>query len=293
MSGQAWTYLNPRSLAPQPERLTEVRRTSRREKPKTRDERALDLFFKGKTATGRSSGEGGGGSLTAEDVRHALGGLAPKPFRFGMSAFLGDAQSLRLLEGFLIEELRWKAEAGEWLRKREDVERIERMASLMLFEVISARSRHDTFAHQERLPEGSAAVLCPKCNGRGAFGDSRAVEKWRRYRRMVRRARLRNPFPKPEDQDPRSAWTKRRTLHDALIAKSRVEEARAAAQLCEVCSGTGRFIFTETHRARAVAVSRRTWYRDWAGRYTELIEIPRRWEAIAVAHVRRKLADRT
>lgn len=289
MSSQAWSWLNPRAMAPQADRLTETR-GYRRQRPATKEERALDLFMKGRTAALRSSGEGGGALLTADDVRHALGGLAPRPFRFGMAAFLGDGQSLRIVEGFLVQELRWSADAGGWIETEADAHRVERLASLMLFEVISARSRHETWAHEERLPEGSAAVKCPQCNGLGHYRDAWDVAKWSRYQRWVRRARLRNPHERPDKQDPKSEWAKRRALHDALIAEAQLEEADAAARPCELCGGTGRYLFTVTERARAIGVSRRTWYRHWDDRYAEAIEIPRRWEASAVSHVRRRLS---
>lgn len=168
MSGQAWTWLTPRALMPQPERLSQPSR-AHRAKPEAGNEKAVDLWHKGLTSYGKSTGEGGGSRLTSDDVRHALGGLPPKPFRFGMAAFLGDAQSLRMVETFLVTEIRWHADAGGWLENRSQAETIERLASLMIFEAISARSRHETYSHEDGLPEGSAAVRCPQCLGRGVY----------------------------------------------------------------------------------------------------------------------------
>ena len=86
-----------------------------------------------------------------------------------MAAFLGDAASFRRIETFLVTEIRWHAEAGGWLENRSQATTIERLASVMIFEVISARSRHETFSHQEGLPDGSAAVRCPQCLGKGVY----------------------------------------------------------------------------------------------------------------------------
>lgn len=285
MSGQAWSYLSPRALMPQGDRLSNLT-TAKRMKPAPHFERALDLYFKGRTATGRSSGEGGGAQITPEDVKHALGGLKERPYRFGMAAFLDDAQSLRLIEGYLVEELRWLADAGEWIQTRDDLQRLEAIAGLMLFEVMAARSRHETFAHEDRLPAGSATVRCPKCNGQGKYVDTRALKKWRRYRRIVLRARLEEPgVPDADGRPVKPSWH----VHEALLERARLAEAKAMAVDCDLCFKTGRYVFSESSRARAAGIPRRTWTRTWCDRYAEGLEIPRRWEAIAVGHVRRRL----
>lgn len=246
MSGGAWTMLSPRGLTPEGGRITETRRTARRERPDSDDERGVDRFRKGWTATGRSSGEGGGAMLTPEDVKHALGGLREAPYRFGMAAFLGDAHSLRLTENHLVTEIRWHAEAGGWLTSRSQVETVERMASVMLFEVISAMSRHETFAHQKGLPEGSAAVRCPQCLGKTEY---------------------------------------------VPISEAASGRAYGRATPCDLCED-GVFVLDDPARARLCGLSLKWWRSIWSGRYAELIDIPRRWEAIAISHVRRRLAIR-
>lgn len=285
MSSQAWTMLTPRGLTPEGDRLSKTTRVVRL-KPPAQFERALDLYFKGRTATGRTSGEGGGARITPEDVKAALGGLADQPFQFGMAAFLDDARSKRLVEGYLVQELEWMAQAGGWLQSRQDFERLERVASLLVFEAISARSRHETYGDEEKLPEGSAAIRCPRCKGHGVYDDLRELKKWRRYSRIIMRARLAEERVRTAGGGLRKpSWH----LHEALLEKARLGTAAALSIECDWCENSGRLLITETLRAKRCGIPRPTWYRTWQARYAEAMAIPLRWENTAVHHVRRKL----
>lgn len=198
MSGQAWAWLTPRSVS--------------------------DLGDRTSASTGPH--------LTQEDVKHALGGLSREPYRFGMAAFLGDHYSRNLLEGYALQVLRWQAEAGGWITKRQHLELLERMALLMVWESVEAQSRNDTLPGEAPMPKGSAAVLCPSCHGRGT--DLRG-------------------------------------------------------KICRTCGGSRRFILDDARRAEAVGLHKSNWNRTWRERYAEALEHPRRWEAVAIAHVRRRL----
>jgi hypothetical protein len=198
MSGQAWTWLTPRSTS--------------------------DVGRVGIAATGQH--------LTPEDIKHALGGLPVRPFRFGMAAFLGDRYSWTMLEGFVVELLRWQADAGGWITKRQHVEILNRMAQLMVWEAVSAQSRNETLPGEMPMPKGSAAILCPLCLGRGTDVHGR---------------------------------------------------------ICSVCGGSRRFVLDDSKRADAIGMHRSNWSRTWRDRYAEAMEHPRRWEAQAISHVRRKL----
>ena len=133
---------------------------------------------------------------------------------------------------------------------------------------------------------GPTAKCCPKCNGQGKYVDTRALKKWRRYRRIVLRARLEEPgVPDADGRPVKPSWH----VHEALLERARLAEAKAMAVDCDLCFKTGRYVFSESSRARAAGIPRRTWTRTWCDRYAEGLEIPRRWEAIAVGHVRRRL----
>ena len=200
MSAQAWPMLNPRSLS--------------------------DFGNRTAAATGPH--------LTPEDIKLALGGLAPAPYLFGMAAFLRDEQSRRRLEGHMLLELRWMADAGDWITKAVHVEILDRMAQLVVWESTVAQSRNETLPGELPLPQGSAAVLCPACNGRAERGTGRFG--------------------------------------------------------CKVCDGSRRFILTDPRRAAAIGLHGSNWRRTWRERYAEAMEHPRRWEAVALAHVRRKIS---
>jgi len=198
MSGQAWAYLNPRSVSNVSERTS--------------------------AATGPH--------VTPEDVKLALQGLKREPYRFGMAAFLRDQFSRNLLEGYALQVLRWQAEAGAWITKREHYELLERMAQLMVWECVEAQSKNDTLPGETPMPKGSAAVLCPVCHGRSTD---------------------------------------------------------LKGKICGTCGGSRRFVLDDARRAEAVGIHKSNWNRTWRERYAEAMQHPRRWEAIAISHVRRKL----
>lgn len=224
---------------------------------------------------------GGLPEITPEDVRLALGGLGQLPFLFGMAAFLGHRGSMEAVEVALEHALMDLAGARRWGAgrdakgratgelTREDVHTLERMAHLMLFEVISARSRHDTYAHEQALPTGAAAVLCPACHGRGDRARAATAQELGELHLVLEEA----------------VRMSREGVRRALTAA----RAWPITETCQLCHGRGRFLLTERRRALMVGVSRPTWYHRWQARYAEGLAIPQRWEAIAIGHVRRKL----
>jgi hypothetical protein len=245
--------------------------------------------------------KGGTPTLTPDDVRLALGGLSEKPFLFGMAAFLGHRGSMDRVEELLGYEVVALAEQEGWGRGRdrngrrtgeltgEDIHLLQRMTSLLLFEIISARSRHDTYAHEAALPSGSATVLCPSCKGRGDISiatpasDVRDLialvgEAVEHFRNAVRRGLVSDQLEVLRDRR-RAA---QRSLSAALMWPAQID--------CRLCGGRGRFLLTASRRAQMLGVARRTWYLRWEERYALALVIPQRWEAIAVGHVRRKLS---
>jgi hypothetical protein len=243
---------------------------------------------------------GGRPIITADDVRLALGGLSERPFLFGMAAFLGHRGSLDRIEQLLVWDVIDRACDEHWGSGKdregkstgemtsEDIRHFHTLCSLMLFEVISARSRHDTYAHEEALPAGSASVLCPECRGRGFVSRMATLEeKWASENAAVDVHALYHDAVKTgATQSVRNALAAQRNaaerLHYQLVSRSIDSQ-------CELCSGRGRFLLANPKRAMMLGVSLRTWERRWNGRYAELMEIPREWEAIAIGHVRKKL----
>lgn len=242
---------------------------------------------------------GGMPALTADDVRLALAGLGERPFLFGMAAFLGHRGSMDRIEQMLIWDISDLACANHWGTGKgrdgkpngeltsTDLARLQTLANLILFEVISARSRHETYAHEQELPSGSAAVLCPACCGRGMVSRiptdaDRDAEELAAGEAL---ANLRAAAQLGEDVKVRNAlsaeWHAARRLRYSMT--------RAVDDECSLCRGRGRFLLTNEKRASMLGVSLRTWERHWIGRYSEALLIPQRWEAIAIGHVRKRL----
>jgi len=106
-------------------------------------------------------------TLTQADIMAALGGLPAEPFAFGMAAFLGDMRSLRFLERRLQATIAYTAEAEGWVTRRAHRVVIAQMSELLLFEVITARSRNETYPGEKAPQANSARIRCPQCLGKG------------------------------------------------------------------------------------------------------------------------------
>lgn len=206
-------------------------------------------------------------ALTAEDVKHALGGLRDAPFLFGMAAFLGDPRSTHRLEAILVDHLVLVSDAEGWCTKRQHFEVVQRMGALMLFEVLAARSRAEALPGDADARQRNVAhVRCPACIGKGTAqpctscaGAGRVVDDERRGNAV------------------------------RFMACDHCRGTGLATARCSLCGGAGRFTINDARRAQAVQVHKANWMRTWAGRYAEHIELPRRWEHAAVSHVRRRL----
>lgn len=111
--------------------------------------------------------KGGIPAITPEMVKAALQGLARRPFLFGMAAILGCQRSLLELERVFEADILDVAEHEDWLHRPSDKATVQRLAELIIFEASKARSRHETYAHEGKLPQGSATILCPPCRGKG------------------------------------------------------------------------------------------------------------------------------
>lgn len=239
---------------------------------------------------------GGAPTITPDDVRLALGGLSERPLLFGMAAFLGHRGSMDRIEQLLTWDALRHAQEHGWGSGKdrdgkltgemtaEDIRRFEILASLLLFEVISARSRHETYAHEEQLPAGSAAVQCPACRGRGFVSRMATDQELNDAERAQAEAYI--EFQNQTIARWRCAaaaqWHAATRLR-YLLATHSIDEQ------CGLCRGRGRFLLANPKRAMMLGVSLRTWERRWNGRYAELMEIPRQWEAIAIGHVRKRL----
>lgn len=237
--------------------------------------------------------------VTQADVKAALGGLKDRPFLFGMAAFLGDIAALVRLESLLHSDILNHASAGEWIEDDRDTVEISRISELMLFEVISARSRNDQLPGDDVAQRGSVRVMCPQCRGKGfvtpardetlrehveAERDDAAEEYWNAYYEA-------RPYREGEEQVKgfrKARGARYRRAMKALAALPAVWRTRI--RCCDLCRGVGTFLLTEVYRAQAIGVNERAWYRKWKGRYAELIEIPMGWEHRALSHVRWRLA---
>lgn len=226
-------------------------------------------------------------SVTQADVKAALGGLKSEPFWFGMAAFLGDAKSLTRIENALHQSLCLHADAGGWITKREHHVTLSRMSELMLFEVISARSRNDTYPGEKPPPPGSARVLCPECRGKGGV-SSGAI-----HGRLTKRDRVRKIRVAYAKRFPSTVLTDKRKKR----ASQMLSELNAAISAdishpltpCLLCGGAGTFLLTDLRRAQALGVNPTSWHRTWSSRYAQMIVTPQEWEERAIRHVRWKL----
>jgi hypothetical protein len=234
------------------------------------------------------------GAMSAEDVKHALGGLPSAPFRFGMVAFLGDLQSLSPLERHVEDEVDRMAERGRWRIDKNHSAVVLLMARLMLWEIISAQSAREVYAHDEhRQTRGEPPVLCPVCLGKGrVWGTTAAAERLQELRDRLEQLRL----------DRERAWCEK-TLEGSTARKipdrSEFRELGLAIQVtegqvargarCDTCEGTGSFVLTEAKRAAACGVSERQWREHWSERYSGGVWYVRRLEHWAVGHVAARL----
>lgn len=230
-------------------------------------------------------------TLTPDDVKWALGGLRAEPFHFGMAAFLGDMRALGRVELALHRELELQAEANEWVTRREHRLVLSRMAELMLYEVISARSKNDVYPGETPAPPGSVRVLCPKCLGKGGAGPAAYFGRLSRRDRLRRvREAYRQEFPEQTTRQERRQRMDRmlRELNAAIARDD--ESALEPGEPCDLCEASGTFLMTDVRRAQALGVHASNWHRTWSARYAENLLIPQEWEDRAIRHVRRRLA---
>lgn len=220
-------------------------------------------------------------TLTSEDVKHALGGLSEKPFLFGMAAFLGDPKSLHALECHLIADLMLAADAGEWIRRREHFEIVQRMGALMLFEVIAARARAEGLPGEEngRQLRNVAHVLCPACLGKGTLAPVCLQCEGLRFERSG----VLNPNGSPIFKRDGSG---KRVACEGCCGLG------VTGDRCGFCGGTRRFALTDRRRAEACGLATYQWSRLWSDRYAGHIDTPMRWEFAAIGHVKRRLSGR-
>lgn len=234
---------------------------------------------------------GGKPEITSGEVLASMFGMLEEHFRFGMVAFLDHRASLGVLEDHLYCEASEMAWRFAWAGARpdgspkplpgEEADKLRGLVRLALFEAVSARGQHETYAHETRLSPHVRTVRCPQCRGRGLVAG-RACESLRDQLRQEAHELMLKRAP---DEDSR----RRKAVALAAI-RSEIQEAhRPAEEDCSLCRGRGRYLLTDQARAESIGVSDRTWRRVWRDRYALVLSEAQRWERLAMAHVRRRL----
>lgn len=185
---------------------------------------------------------GGKPNVTAEDVRLAVSSLKGVPFLFGMAAFLDCHRSRLKLTRFFEEMLLDYGLHNGWIRQRvdtgrRDVHSVRALAELVIFEATKVKGRHETFAHQERLPEGSLVTRCPVCHGKGKVADE-VCPMCRRKRRRTADGRLvisddfRRDFIGVRQDEWKKAWRGRYSYACEIpVQWERIADAHVAKRL--------------------------------------------------------------
>lgn len=229
----------------------------------------------------------GGLPVVTEDmVKAAMFGLDDPAFFMGMVVFLDHRESLPLVEGFLRDYALAFARRNAWAGRDEDgsalplppetLQRLDAAVSLGLYEAVSARSQHETYAHETKIEPHVRTVRCPECKGRGLVAGPSTCDELK--------AELRR-----EAQDLLSSRHRGRRAALASVREDLRQAHRPSEVGCPTCKSRGRYLLTDRARAVKLHVSDRTWRRTWRDRYQTIVAEAQRWERRAVSHVRRRL----
>jgi hypothetical protein len=245
----------------------------------------------------------GYGRLTPADAAAALHGLPRGPFLLGMAMLAGDLSVVEELTMAVKHQIVLDLACSlNWNVDRRGDRIWSRLAALAVFEALNGQrclvcngkgrvSREIVIPENLRRAHGEKAREIAEQNLRDRV--IRALSEIRRLDWIIQDCELvLENLRALRIRDTRETLLKLRAKRQERAKYERQIAEAGGTVRCRMCRGAGIFRMRPAHRAWLAGVPRRTWYRNWDGRYPVIQGELDRWKDQCLEHVRRWLDGR-